>query len=944
MVSLRILAEGDNKQAEAQARGKLFEALMTDVLGGLGYDVDAIPNSNYAGMEIDIDGTHSATGIPMYAECKCYAVPITAPKVQAFIGKYMAKWFQDKRAHGLFFAIPTVNSHAKAFLKEYFQNSTEVTVNHYGESEAVDFLFRTNRVPSLDTVAAIIKDMQYTIGDSIILYTDRGCYLVVYLSAAGATMPKDAAVFSSDGVLVQDVILHEYLTKLEPELQDYTIIKPEEKTFLPSPAPSEISDEIVEVRGSSACFEYQFPASPQYLVGRTSILEEIESYIDQVVRRETSSRGLLLEADSGWGKSSCILACVERLRQSGHLAIAIDSRTASSSHFVLGAIQHSLQRFRDIGEQTGTIIDAPVLAGQDSAAKIIIEAGRAIRDSGKVMLIVLDQFENLFFQPRALARIRDLLFKLHDAQTGVVLGFSWKTDLLSIADTFPWQVRDDIISHCKRIRLSKFAETETNEMLDRLRDELGARLRADLQFLLSEFSQGYPWLLKKLCAHVISQRTKGVTQKRIANSLLNVKELFDEDLNGLTADELHILTVLAKRAPLDGRDLGEDIDGQVIESLVNRRLVVRIGTKYDIYWDVFRDFLVSGSLPVQANYMLRVRPNLVLSLAKRLCEHGGELAVHALLVESKLTENSFYNVCRDLRLLGFAELSEDGKKLAGHVGVDPDRFMEESRGVAKASLQANRLSAQVLQHLSARGPLTVVDISGILKELCPYVSASDKTWRHYSLAMMDWLDFAELSLYDNKNGIIVEYVPGKQLRERNLSLLRRRGGGLFPTIQYNPVRDVLFRLLEAVTAEQNIDWGDLKKSTIGKSLVTLEDLGFVIRGQQSIDVTDLFLEIAFGKLDADDALANSVRTLSLYAKFLAILQDQKSTGATHKLLAQLLIDEAKLDWRPGTGQTNVKIMLDWARHTAQAPGHFAKTFRGPFRGNDKLTSQTDLPL
>ncbi|AZR74312.1 hypothetical protein BBF96_13480 [Anoxybacter fermentans] len=61
MGKLKILASGDSPQAQAQARGKLFEKLMAEVLRQLGYEIDRIPNINYAGMEIDIEGKSTTT-------------------------------------------------------------------------------------------------------------------------------------------------------------------------------------------------------------------------------------------------------------------------------------------------------------------------------------------------------------------------------------------------------------------------------------------------------------------------------------------------------------------------------------------------------------------------------------------------------------------------------------------------------------------------------------------------------------------------------------------------------------------------------------------------------------------------------------------------------------------------------------------------------------------
>ncbi len=72
MGTLKILAGGKSPQAQAQARGKLFEELMSKVLRHCGYSIDRIPNVNYSEMEIDREGKAIATGISLYAECKCY--------------------------------------------------------------------------------------------------------------------------------------------------------------------------------------------------------------------------------------------------------------------------------------------------------------------------------------------------------------------------------------------------------------------------------------------------------------------------------------------------------------------------------------------------------------------------------------------------------------------------------------------------------------------------------------------------------------------------------------------------------------------------------------------------------------------------------------------------------------------------------------------------------
>lgn len=105
-------------------------------------------------------------------------------------------------------------------------------------------------------------------------------------------------------------------------------------------------------------------------------------------------------------------------------------------------------------------------------------------------------------------------------------------------------MRDSIIGCSRRIVLDTFSDLETKALLDKLAEELRSPLRTDLRFFLSEFSQGYPWLLKKLCAHVKAQREAGTPQLEIARGLLNVEELFKDDLRGLSVQEGDVISIL----------------------------------------------------------------------------------------------------------------------------------------------------------------------------------------------------------------------------------------------------------------------------------------------------------------------------------------------------------------------------------------------------------------
>jgi hypothetical protein len=922
MERLKILAGGNSKQAQAQARGKLFERLMSDVLRHYGYSIDRTPNVNYAGMEIDIEGRALATNIPLYAECKCYETEIDSPKFQAFYGKYMARWRKDKRCQGLFIALPGVNSHVKAFYRETCEADYEATIRYYEEDKVCEAIYATKLAVRPEVVSNKIEESYGKPGDLLLLYTDKGLFWVQYVIPKGSAIPSALRLFDGEANPITDRTSIDYLLQLNPEFKDFDILQANSRAAQTFGILHQDTEQIVEVRGSSACFEYQFPSSPEFFVGRHSVLSDFDAYVNGVLRKETSARGILFEANSGWGKSSVVLASVERLEKMGHFAVAIDSRSASSSQFILRVVDFTLEKFQDFKGLVTSSEVAQSITGFEGAVNAVVALGKHLEEHNKLLFIFLDQFENLFFLQPALKRIRDLFLKICDSQTNIVLGFSWKTDLVGHTTDFPYELRDAITGSSKRISLNKFSEVETTALLSKLSQEIKARLRKDLQFFLSEFSQGYPWLLKKLCAHVKSQRQAGVQQLEIANSLLNIEELFQEDLRGLQPEEEDALRRIAKVAPISVQELGEEFSPQIIQSLVHARLIVSIGNKYDVYWDIFRDYLNTGLVPVQEHYILRVPPSSVLRAAKLLAESGGKLPASTFRQKTSLTLHSSYNLYRDMRLIGLIKIKQDEISLEAQLPKEPKAFEESARELLRERVLRNRFVWQILQRLKTDDSLSVDQAAEFLQSSSPYISATRETWRNYVRIFATWMDFTDLALFYSKEGIIVRFDASSGIRERTLSLAKREASTmLFPNIQYSPIEKMALRLYDAVEKGEGINWEGFKRSTRTKVLATLEDLEFIVidRKQNVIRVRSPLIEFANEEKRGHVFGATALSHFPSFATFVKLLEKFKHQRLTHLSLGRALRDELGINWKDGTAKTNAKIMLDWARHTNYAP-------------------------
>jgi len=224
--------------------------------------------------------------------------------------------------------------------------------------------------------------------------------------------------------------------------------------------------------------------------------------------------------------------------------------------------------------------------------------------------------------------------------------------------------------------------------------------------------------------------------------------------------------------------------------------------------------------------------------------------------------------------------------------------------------------------------LNTDDIACLLSEWCPYISATNKTWLTYARTFIAWIDFTDLAISDNRAGKLSRYTLGAEVRVRHfLQSSRRRGGITVPRVQYTPVKKAAEELVEAILGKKQPDWRGFKKSTLSKSLATLEELGFITREGTVIKVLPKIAKIASVPDKFPNLFAESALKMKSFAAFIEILKLHKNNGRSTSQLAKELKEKLDVDWKDSTAETNVKIMLDWARHTKLAHGVFAKNQR-----------------
>jgi hypothetical protein len=727
-----VLADEDSRGG----RGGLFERFVAKLLADqYGFEDPTTRNLNVTaeGIELDVVAKHRLTGGTAIAECKAYTRSVKAAELTNFYGKLAIERFVDPRAFGLLCALPRLTSDGQEKAREI---------------EASDSGFRYLSADDLAVAmrqGGLIADQPASVGDAsdqAVIITEHGVYAAsIALDSVQRTSVR-VALWAVNGPVPESV-------RGLVAASDYAAGLPVYDAGASQPALSQARETapvmLTAVVGSTSDFEYQLPASPRFFVGRGGAVKRLEESLD--AKRGTV---LVLNAQSGWGKSSLALKMGDLTTRRRGVAVVLDTRTADQPRYAVEVLR-----------RLGTMAqDAGILTLPESASWASLESALATlrsaqwHDKDRPILGFFDQFENVFRNVELTRTFRDLALGSRDIPGPIVFGFAWKTDLVGWTEGHPYQLRDDIRSSGSVVVVEPFGAREVDVILVRMAKQAQVRLLPDLRSRLRAYSQGLPWLLKKLADHVLRELERGETQEGLLAESLNVVALFEADLAELNPSEHTVLRHVARFAPIAASEVTERFGPDSVQSLVDRRLLVQVGDRLDTYWDTFRDFLNTGSVPVQESWILRQTPRSVGRLLPVVVEAGGNVSVKHLVEILDTSDRAVFNLSRELRLLGVTAYEPNRVRLVDEVLDAQDREQEMRRRVGTA-LRRHR-AYSTLRNLAERsGDLVTLDsYARELPNAFPAVAVAQTSWISYARAFLFWMEYAGLVI---KQG--VEYRP-----------------------------------------------------------------------------------------------------------------------------------------------------------------------------------------
>lgn len=905
--------DADSNELTSYKKGTLFERFTARLVEMSGYRNVQL-RAKRSSLEYDIEATSSLHNRKLFGEAKAHEASMSGKEASAFVGKLLPLALSEDGVDGLFISTSPFTPEADDYLGSLRRAGTTVAginLRTLAGDEIPSFLAeRGIGIPEPHLREKVERETGLQAFDAWIIVAERGDFFVVSLGQNVMSTATEFSVFSlaGDWIAISDL----EATRLSNQVSDLKELK-----LLAPQAPQERSGDdahtLPAVVAGSGWFDYKFPSPPECFIGREAALIEIDKFLTEISGGSTTLRAAQVLSRSGVGKSSLLLKVAASDR--GVAAVTVDGRNLRVPAD-LRLVAAELVEL--VNESSGSGISIP--ARQDDIREAFASVGRHLKSQNQLALLQIDQFEALLSRPPVFQAILDLLIACTSLNLPIVWIMARKNDL---AATYDEGAAIDLLQMnqlSRPIRLDDFSPPEERALLSRLASELGAPVSQALAEALLTFSAGFPWLLKRVCAHVISMSREGVSQANLSRGGLRAEDLFSEDLAGLEEGDKALLKTLAANMPNTASELSRRLEGEVsvhrltqnLNDFLGKKLLRLSGDVYDTYNDVFKAYLLTDRIPFQTRFVFRVTPGPAFALLSRIAEEG-PMDMGDFITRVGGNATATYNKLRELRLLGFLDPQP------GRVALSPEAAAAlESDNLGdylRRALRSNSLVGRLLDLIANEDSVSFDDISSLLQRELPHITASVTTWSSYASVMVNWVRYAGLLDVEGDRVRSKESVSDELLLHRAFTRGTFSAGTFLPSVRPSMVKSLLIYLHDGAKTG-----AEIRAKFGGRASASL------IRDSQALglvdDQSDRIELSAQGRAivgNPEELSEKSVAMLCLGKPNISSLLSVAAEGPVSIEKQQAIVSRFGVaNWTEGTWKWRLGILNSWVVASGQA--------------------------
>lgn len=886
----------------SQDQGKLFERLVKDLVNACGYKNIEL-RAKISSMEYDIKARSKLDDVPLVGEAKAHTKKIDSATITSFVGKMYPIWLGDPRTVGLFISTSDFTPDAKDYLGSIrTQNANLRTI--IGQ-EIHDMLTRELNYQTAKQIRMkAASDFDARPGDTLFLVSDRGDFFIQLLIRKDETRPRAFCVYHTDGSKIAELAFGKTLKNRIPELEEL-LFWPSElkgKSFL------DFEQSRMAPLQGTGWFDYKFPAPPDCFIGRVEQRGIFTSFVDRFRTKRSKVSVFQVLSRSGVGKSSFLLKLQNDVAGDGDISVIADARNFRSTLDFLDLIQEVVQ---SLNKAHSTRI--PIPDNLESGLLLLQEVSQQLKESDNIGLFFIDQFESLFAKPDLYTVFFDFLLDITHLCGNILFCIARKNDQPTTYDDRAKIDLEHLREISETVLLEDFSRDEAVSLIDHVQDEIGQPLLDRVKEMALEFSQGFPWLQKRICAHIISMIKKDASQEELVQAGLKPEELFREELADLDETEIDFLRRLAQYLPATLAELSEVLgDGDVlikrISTLQAHRLIRLTGRTYDTYNDVLKEYLKTGRIPFGIKYVFRMSPVATLNLISRILTHDWKTVADIREKERK-SIGGILNRLRELRLLGLLDYSHGNIRLAE---VTINAYQDETIGqLIQYRVRQNGIVKDVLDTLAATERITFTELKSLMKTSMPLLEVSADTWDTYAKTLSSWLDTTKLASLSGK-----DVVPRRDRGVISREEITRagEGRGVLPSEFFLPSAYVK----ELITLLEFIQQASARRDEL-RNIINLQHMHDAL---DDCRATGLVTRVSDGDLLLTRwgrrFLANSAEAKEILKEFLlskpnvvSYLEKVGHNPTSHlKVLKETLVDISP-GWTEGTWEWRSKVLANW---------------------------------
>jgi hypothetical protein len=762
-----------NKSASTKEKGDLLEDLTEKLLTAQSYEV--IKEIRFTAVELDLLCRHKVSGKEIYVECKAYRdKKIDANILKNLAGTLLFKDYSEAWLIGT----SDYGKEAKGFVKEWQNkpNDQSTKLSFYDPEKVIESLVSAGVIKSRpEDKAAEYAGSENLIGEWVLLVTKYGMFWAAATLSGG--IPSGViCYYANNNELLIDPKLLEKISETDTSLNklDFSLMK--SKAARSTEINTTKVVDVVQVQTGEEWTDYR-PARPEDFVGRTKDINYIFDFFKNIKDRKTDTRIFAITGNSGMGKSSFIAKLKSKAsnyqNKNKFFVFPVDVRAATGSEYIYSSLLNSLKSAQNSGfgdENINLILSDVSNPLNSETIKVFLES---LESKNQIVILVFDQFEELYSKPElfeVFEKAKSLLLSAASVKHNFCLGFAWKTDSTTHGEHPAYFFWHELSDYRVSRKLVPFSDGESGAVISIFEKEINQKLHTDLRHNLIASSQGYPWLLKKLCIHLYEKIESGVDQNDLLENKLDISSLFKEDMDELEPGEAACLKLIAQRAPVDWFEIIETSGPDTLRSLINRRLVIRSGDRLNVYWDIFREYILTGNVPViPLRYLPSTDFSSLYKVVKYL-DHDIKISVQDLVRKAALSEGTIQNIGSDMIMFGVAN------REAGLYTLSADILNGNETSILKAIREKFKKHAftHAFKEKSTQSSVTVSVLIDTLKQLFPDNKYAEKTWHSYTVRLCRWLElcgFIEVSgngwIYKDRGNVVTERLKTERRRRKS---------------------------------------------------------------------------------------------------------------------------------------------------------------------------------